>query len=576
MYVNNTTSWAPYILKCKLDWYTDNPLTVKVFSYTLTQYTPSVFANIVISIDRQKFKDFMNIESLPIEQRKVEVWFESELYNKMFMQSFFAGPYKFCITDYTFAPSALNEAAVDLKSTNEPMAISLRCVDEVFYKMTLNQKFNSFGECKTSEVVEKIVSSNGGKMKKNVGTDFSYKWIQPRLTDYEMVRALLPYSRSTKNELLYLFYLLNKEAIFAPIANVEKSKAIVKLSTQANVVTSYNTNDLKILIEKYGSKDKLFSVAPGFDTFDNVNPKTMAKMAYDSGVPGLKQHSGKATRYITSSIEEKILQEIYLSNLRHRIHTFSRIVAIKTHAVPDITPFNYIELANEKDGDRRELAGIYYILSITYIYGLTNESSPMMSLILCSETDYKGMESPEGDAIQKTSSPVPAPTPTPQPEPAPEPEPTPSEDDLKKKCEEERAKALQNNAYKLDPGYNNMDMCAHSLKGYNDGYGNKDLEFSGTYNSNSKLRNGFASDSSGKVTKAYDADTTPPSMYDLDSGKFYNADPASPNYKQEISKPANAEDWLDPNNPEATQKKCEEVKENNKKIMEKTIYKTPC
>ena len=49
-----------------------------------------------------------------------------------------------------------------------------------------------------------------------------------------------------------------------------------------------------------------------------------------------------------------------------------------------------------------DLDGIFYVLSVTYTFGMTQEYpiQPMMSLTLSSELDARGMEKPEGKAIQ--------------------------------------------------------------------------------------------------------------------------------------------------------------------------------
>ena len=77
-------------------------------------------------------------------------------------------------------------------------------------------------------------------------------------------------------------------------------------------------------------------------------------------------------------------------------------MSINTMPIPDITPIDCVEVIKYYKGMVRDLDGIYYVLAVSYTYGMTNENpmQPTMSLILSSELDAKSTNKPEGKAIQ--------------------------------------------------------------------------------------------------------------------------------------------------------------------------------
>lgn len=398
----NTSAFKPYQLKAKIVGYKNNPVLVKLYKYTLTQYTPSVYAEICIYINDKDFLDFKEIDKLKIEDRIIEIWFEPELYHERLKQSFNSGPFKYCIIQYDYSNAGVNDMDTNYKGYNPTKIVTLKCVDPVFYRMSLDENIKSFGEVSTSEVVKKLVKSNGGIEKNIVGTNYNFKWLQTSITDYEMIRSLLPYSQSTNGELLYTFFMFNKEATFAPISSGKINKTKLDLSYLDNgAINNYQTTDLKLLIEKYGSLDSLMMYNTGYNNFELTKPTTMKSEAFTSTAGANKQHIGIAKKFIKTNIEDKNLEQIYLSNLRQRIHSFSRLLSIGMNALPELTPNSCIEVIRQADGQIRDLDGIYYVASVTYIYGMTQiyPTQPTMTLLLCSELDTKGNSSAEGETI---------------------------------------------------------------------------------------------------------------------------------------------------------------------------------
>lgn len=402
MSVTKVSPFRKYELKAKLSWYNKNPVNVKVYNYTLTQYTPSVYANIYIVINESDFIQFKDIEKFKIEDRTLELWFEPELYSNNLKQSFDSGPIKYCVVEYTYSnvpPDYLDTK--DEKKYESARLIKLSCIDRTFYLMTLNQESHSYANSTISDVVSRIVKKNKAAEGKIVKTDYQYNWLQPQLTDYQMIRSMLPYSQSSSGDFMYTFYMYNNKAYFAPIST-GKVKPVKLIVDENSTSSQYQTSDMKFLIERYGSLDKMMVYDYGYGDFSMTKPAAMTTEAYRSNMPSFGQHAGISSKYIKMAMDDKNLQKIYLSNLRHRIYTFSRIMSINTMPIPDITPIDCVEVIKYYKGMVRDLDGIYYVLAVSYTYGMTNENpmQPTMSLILSSELDAKSTNKPEGKAIQ--------------------------------------------------------------------------------------------------------------------------------------------------------------------------------
>ena len=393
-----STSVKPYILKGRIKGYAKNPITIKLYRYILTQYTPSVYAEISFVINESDFLTFKDIDKLAIKQRLIDVWFEPELYDIKANKAYNSGPFTYCILTYKYTEDYPNDMDTRSLNNENTRLIHLMCIDPVFYSMTLKQNIASFGEVPVSSVVEKLVSNNGGNSKKIISTDYSYKWLQTRMTDYDMIRSLLPYSRSTNKDLLYTFFMFNSEAYFAPISSGRTNPIKIFFDSNKQTPAQFDTGDLKFLIDKYGSKDNLLVFNKGYTTFSAYKPAEMGTEAYTSNIGYLAQHRADGSRSIDLCFDDKSLLEIYLGNLRQRVSTFSRLLSLTTTAVPELTPVDSVELINEKDGSRKDLDGTYYIASISYTYGMTeyHPTVPLMTLTLCSELDAKSMDKPEG------------------------------------------------------------------------------------------------------------------------------------------------------------------------------------
>lgn len=397
-----SSSFRPYTLKGKISGFVNNPVLVKTYKYILTQYTPSVYAEMTIIISNNDFESFRNIDKLKIESRIIQVWFESELYNENLKQGYNTGPFKYVIIDYQYENYVPDEVDTGYKAFAPSKLITLKCLDPIFYKMSLNDNIRSFGNATVSAIVNKLVSLNNGKIKTLVDTAYQYKWLQTQLTDYEMIRSMLPYSQSSNGDLLYTFFMFNEECYFGPISTNKIHPVKLNANNIDGSFPIYSSTDIKTLIEKYGSKDALKIYNHGYANYETSKAMNMTTQAYGNGTKGYKQHAGVANKFISSAIEDKKLNEIYLSNFRQRIFTFSRMMTLNNIiTVPDITPLDCIEIVKDRNGEAQDINGVYYVISVTYHYGMTSQHpmQPSMDLVLASETDKYGIDYPEGKKI---------------------------------------------------------------------------------------------------------------------------------------------------------------------------------
>lgn len=397
-----TSEFRNYTLKAKITGYVNNPIQVKFYTYTLSQYSPSVYAEIYFYINEEDFLDFKKIDQLKIENRIIELWYEPELYHERLNINYNSGPFKFCIIQYEHTNTAPNIEDTQYRNMDITRLVKLKCIDPVLYKMTLDEKMASFGETSISEIVRTIVTTNGGKIKTNIGTSYKYRWLQLSMTDYNMIRSMLPYAKSTAGDLSYTFFMFNKEAIFAPINHGKVSPVQIVLDESIGVVSRYSSTDLKAVIENLGSEESLMMYDSGYEDDELVKPDKIKTEAYRSDLPANKQHIGVAKKFVRSSITDKNLRKIYMSNIRHRVHSFSKIIKISVPVIPELTPVDCVELIKQKDGQIQDLDGIYYILEINYTYGAAAVSSGQiaMHLTLCSELDMLGYEKAEGKPVE--------------------------------------------------------------------------------------------------------------------------------------------------------------------------------
>jgi hypothetical protein len=390
-----------YSIKCKTNWFKQDKGTatpVKIFKYMLSQYTPSIYALVTIIIDSADYNEFLTIENKQIQDRLIEVYFEDELYMLNMKKSYFSGPYKFCVVDYNVQAMPLTQVDAEDKKLTDAKMITMHCIDQIFYKMTLNETFGAYGKILISDVVKKIILKNGGLVKKSITTDYAYPWLQCQLNDYQFIRSMLPYAKSSNGDLCYTFFMLNNYGYFAPISNGISYPVVVSVDNIRNVATSVDNQSVKTLIEKFGNIDNLYCAGHGYDSFKSQKPDKMRKQSFSSDDKGMKQHKAIGTKYLYTDVEDETLQKNYVSNYRHRIYTFSKVLSLTMPAIPDILPIHYIKIVNDRKGTKQPYNGLYYVLSVHYTYyeTPTRPEEPTMQLLLSSEMENKGTDNAEG------------------------------------------------------------------------------------------------------------------------------------------------------------------------------------
>lgn len=395
-----------YNLSCSLSWYSEL-ITPYRFEYTLSQYTPSIFATIVITLPNKEFQKFKKIDLLEIVDREVEIEFIPELYRLSNEQTYFPGPYKLIVINYKVIdiPNHLQIQPGNNDQMDISKSIILECVDKVFYKMTIDKKYKSYSKNLASDVAKKIINDNGGISKMVTNTNYRYTWLQPQLTDYKMMRSLLPYSQTPDEKTLFTFFVLNNECYFTNIGSGKTEKLTLAIDNVSAYENIHNSADLKLLIEKFGMSN-IKIAHHGFSNFKTFEPKNISLLSGIANKAEWKQHQSKGTMYLTNVIEDEKLIQNFINNLRHRVHTFSRMLTINMHAIPDLLPIDTIEISHVVGGENKPLGGLYYIASITYTYpgrsgvSAMYHTTPTMKMLLISELDAFSNKGKEGDTIQ--------------------------------------------------------------------------------------------------------------------------------------------------------------------------------
>ena len=399
-------TFKQYEIIGNLSWY-EPSLSIYHFKYTLSQYTPSAYAQILFTIPNKELEKFKKIELLSILDREVKLEFVPELYRLSGNKAYFSGPYKFIVLNYEVLdiPKHVQIVPGTDRDVNMGKLIILNCVDKVFYSMTIDKKYKSYRNMLSSDVAKKIIQENGGKVKQVDDTNYRYTWLQPQLTDYKMMRSLLPYSQTPDNKTLYTFFTLNEECYFTYVGAGKVEKMSLAIDDMLTFKQTNTAKDLKLLIEKFGLKDMKIA-HHGFSNFNTYQPIDIELLAGESNKAEWKQHQSQGAMYLTNVIEDETLIKNYINNLRHRIHTFSRILSISSSAIPDLLPIDTIKLSHVVRGEDKALGGLYYIGAITYNYPGTSGTSaayhitPKMKILLLSELDAFSNKVKEGDTIR--------------------------------------------------------------------------------------------------------------------------------------------------------------------------------
>lgn len=575
----------------EFSWYKTNEgdeTKVAEFKYSLTQYSPSVYATIACYIHESYLEKFSDIEKLPIEQRKVEINCLPELFRYGDNKKMFSGPWKFIVMNYRITPRQVhlntaygqNPESDAIKGGNHYL-VELQCLDKIFYKMSINEKYKSYPG-KISDNISKIISENGGKPQ-ITSTVGEYDWNQTRETDYTFIRRMLPYAKDGSGNVGFAFYCYNEEGFFKPIDESKKNPTKIFVGNNPTIVDNKRSQTIKSLIEKFGSLDNLKIVGPGFRDFDEKNPKKMITQAYQiDKVPG-QMHDTKSKKIIQIPIEKQEMMETFATSLRKAVHRFSRIIQVDIYLDTEITPLSCIEIINtDKDYEKEKLLdGLYYVIEVCHRIGLDPMQPflPMTRLTLSSDVDFKGMKAPEGKPLDKEQSNTSSKPKEPEkPKESEKPKEEPKEksvEDKKKADQEKRKKEIEGTEQKFkkpikSPQGHHYDSMVFNVP-LKDKIGHK---FSGLL-SNQKtpkgniLMDGFEIDDLNNVIKIYEGSLKPSCIYDVVLNQITDFD-GSPIERPSDLDPSYTKD--NPNLLEDLNKKYKRYEE----VYEKKQYKTPC
>lgn len=398
--------FAQYDITCKLSWVENEIFDVAQFRYMLTQYHGTIWAEIKMLVDEGIIDDVRNIEMKGTKNRLIELNF-TKLYDNVLNKSYFKGPYKLMVYSYKMEDTNSQITAGYKKQS----LVTFRCIDEVYYKMTLDQKSTSYSNMKISDVVKKIVSKNGGIIDNNLikETDISKTWCEETINDFKTIKGLLPYSKSTNGETLYTFFMLNNKAYFAPITSGTTSEIKLNTSDIMNKSMQINNDHYQRLIDLYGNKDKVKITSFGYINDKIIRPNPSKISFFSENAKNASSSVGDAETMIISCSDDDDIKQNYIDNLYSRAHVFRKIVNIKTIAIPDLTPLNSIEILpgeNKNIGNSNIYNGVYSIISVEYIYNNTynTDQFPIMNLVLCTDTEDKGQEKTSGQSVITAST----------------------------------------------------------------------------------------------------------------------------------------------------------------------------
>lgn len=394
------TLYKPFRLFCKLSWAkprdtsTKDAFHVASFKYSLALFFPSTYSKLVIMVPTEQKKDIIECKKLDPLERKVSVFTIPDIEMLDGDRKLFSGPWNFMLYDFkeydtTRSMTILNSIPDSTIAQNYTL-FSMDLVDPLFYSLyrsTSNSR--SFGNIIVSDVVSTVISPHG-KIKLLEKTKEKYKWCQsPNISDYNFIRSLLPYSRSIKGNINYHFFCYNEEAYFASIGSEPPIKTNIVLPNETKS-ESYKAVSGELIAERFISEKNVHIMDSGFvEKPENKNPVKDNLNTNNGGI-----YKSESSTLIRTAIEDPILQEIYVSNLRKRTMMTNRCISTYNSVITDYTPLSMIQVINNNDDQRNVNDGNYYIMFIENNFGY-NEAYPYIPycrLAICSESDIVGRE----------------------------------------------------------------------------------------------------------------------------------------------------------------------------------------
>lgn len=392
------TFYKPFRLFSKLSWTKPKNSDIGAFhvisfSYSLALFYPSTYAKLSILVPEEQKREIIECKKLDPLERKVSVFTIPDI-EMIEGGKLFSGPWNFMLLDFkeydtTRTQTILHNISDNVKPSNYTM-FSMVLLDPLFYSLyrsTSNSR--SFGNSTIADVVSTVIAPHG-KLKTLEKTKDKYKWCQsPNISDYNFIRSLLPYSKSTKGNINYHFFCYNDEAYYASIGSEPLFKARILIPRETKT-DSYKSISGELVAERFISEKNVHIMDSGFvEKPENKNPTKDNLNTNNGGT-----YKSDSSTLIRTAIEDPVLQEIYVSNLRKRTMMVNRCISTFNSVITDFTPLSMIQVINNNQEHRNINDGNYYIMFLENNFGY-NEAYPFIPycrLSICSESDIVGRE----------------------------------------------------------------------------------------------------------------------------------------------------------------------------------------
>ena len=360
--LSTNVKYKPFKTFVSLSW-DGKPRIVHKFTHSLTQYTPSSYAEITMVYPKKDINTFLAIEQTPIVSRAVSVscitqgFGANTIYDNDASSKIFGGPWKLICVDYSMNPAPASMITDEIDTTpTESYIIVLKCVDRVWYSMTLEEKFGTFSP-KTykniSDCVRYILNTHRAKGMEVDDNNVSFPWSQSKMTDYQFIRSILAYC----NPPGFHFFCNNEIGYFKPIGTAGCIPGEIEINLQGRSVSNLVSTVNKQYLEKISDGPMVVPFGEGFD--DDTHETQQANPLGGSG------KSGGGMRYINFAIDNPAIKKAFAANINFRTRMFGRVVKLKTFLMTDYNPLYTVKLKNNAPEKYPTLAsGEYYVVSL--------------------------------------------------------------------------------------------------------------------------------------------------------------------------------------------------------------------
>lgn len=300
--------------------------------FTTSQFLPTIKAKATLIMGQKDFEEFKKIDNLKVEERDIEIFLDKGMLDfydwsiPLESLQFVVPSYKVISVSGFGDKYGLNDRKYSDLARHDVIIIELDLVDKLFYKMTLEQKYESHDGL-ISDLVETLVGRNGGSMSQNMETDFDFRWNQQRVSDLQMVKMMKPFAKSVEGDLLYHFLCFNNEAYFYSLHKGQKLEVNI---TNMNTPLMGELKSYTFLKEKY-----LHNM-----TSNDVKP--------DGVLTQVGEKIGQRFNY--ESISHPKARENHTENLTDRLDTMTYVLSMAIPIYPTITCFNHLSVIKNIEG----------------------------------------------------------------------------------------------------------------------------------------------------------------------------------------------------------------------------------